>query len=41
MEKIVSLFGEKIKGKNGDVNTGDLCGENKLIGKSVSMISWL
>ncbi|CAC5421672.1 NXN [Mytilus coruscus] len=32
MEKIIDLFGEKVKGKNGDVATKDLCGEKKLIG---------
>jgi hypothetical protein len=32
MEKIVNLFGEKVKGKDGDVQTSQLCGEKKLIG---------
>lgn len=34
MEKIIDLFGEKVKGKNGDVAIKDLCGEKKLIGKT-------
>lgn len=33
-EKLVELFGEKVKGKDGDVDVRDLCGDNKIIGKN-------
>lgn len=32
--KLVEMFGQKVKGKNGDVNVCDLCGDNKIIGKN-------